>query len=482
MNIGTPHINRTILTIALLFFGVKLILLPFAQTVDADAVSRIFLSHDWKNNPHWIATSVWAPFHFYLNGAALMIWDNVIYTPKLVNIIFSVGTLFPFYFFTKREFNAQGAIIATIFFGLCPILFRNSFMGLSETPYLFFLVVSLNLISKAIHENSTKTIILAGLALTVSAGFRYEAWFLLLLLSFLLLFIDWKKAFIFGAVAMIFPVIWMYSEWHATGLFPFSLEGSTGIKMSKGMNVAANNVHLDLESILRRIWFFPFSWLIAVGIPVVYLLIKPLFVDIFKKSTVSLHRLWALLFVITLLFFIYNALQGALLIQHRFIGTLVVFSLPFIAVYFEINRKRRIRKALIFGAVTVGMSLIYNTSGIAPIPRLKDQHKATFIRELNLKLQPNDKLVIDFIGWDYSYYYLLKANLNRSNILIVEDPNVAALPTDRIEKILSENGNVYILENKTSDFKQYLKTKNNLQIVTLKGQPEEYNIYKSTQQ
>lgn len=478
----TENFNKTIISIAILFFAVKLVVLPFSQTVDADAVSRIFISQDWKNNPHWIATSVWGPFHFYLNGFFLMIWDNVIYTPKLVNILFSVLTLFPFFFFTKREFNPKGAVIATIFFGLCPILFRNSFMGLSETPYLFFLVLSLNLVSKAIRENNTKAIVLAGLAITLSAGFRYEAWFLLLLISFLLLFVDWKKAFLFGIVAMIFPVIWIYSEWQATGLFPFSLEGSSGLKMSKGMNVAANNAHLDLESILRRIWFFPFSWLIAVGIPVAYLLIKPLFVDIFKKSTEKLHRVWALLFVITLLFFIYNALQGALLIQHRFIGTLVVFSLPFIAVYFDENRKNRIRKAIIFGTLTVGLSLIYNTSGIAPIPRLKDQQKAKFIIEINTKLKPNDIFIIDFIGWDYSYYYLLRANLNRSNILIVEDPNVAALPTDRIEKILSEKGNVYILENKTSDFKQYLKTKNNLQIVTLKDQPEEYNIYKSTQQ
>lgn len=476
------NFNKTIISIAIIFFVVKLIALPFSQTVDADAVSRIFISQDWKNNPHWIATSVWAPFHFYLNGFFLMIWDNVIYMPKLVNILFSVLTLFPFFLFTKREFNPKGAVIATIFFGLCPILFRNSFMGLSETPYLFFLVLSLNLISKALREDSTKSIVLAGLTITLAAGFRYEAWFILLLISFLLLFVDWKKAVIFGAVALIFPLIWIYSEWQATGLFPFSLEGSSGLKMSKGMNVAANNTHLDLESILRRIWFFPFSWLIAVGIPVVYLLIKPLFVDIFKKSTEKLHRVWSLLFVITLLFFIYNALQGALLIQHRFIGTLVVFSLPFIAAYFHENRKNRIRKAIIFGTLTVGLSLIYNTNGITPIPRLKDQQKANFITEINEKLRPNDKLIIDFVGWDYTYYYLLRTNLKRSNILIVEDPNVAALPTDLFEKIFSEKGNVYILENKTSDLKQYVQTKNNLQLVTLKNQPEEYNIYTSTQQ
>lgn len=477
----TQNFNKTIISIAVLFLVIKLIILPFSQTVDADAVSRTFLSQDWKNNPHWIATSVWAPFHFYLNGFFLMIWDNVIYTPKLVNIVFSVLTLFPFFFFAKREFNPKGAIVATIFFGFCPILFRNSFMGLSETPYLFFLVLSLNLISKALRENNFKMIVLAGISITIAAGFRYEAWFILLLISFLLLFIDWKKAFIFGSFAMIFPVIWIYSEWQATGLLPFSIEG-TGLKMSKGMNVAANNAHLDLESILRRIWFFPFSWLIAVGIPVAYLLIKPLFVNVFKKSTDKLHRLWTLLFVITLVFFIYNSIQGALLIQHRFIGTLVVFSLPFIAVYFDENRKNFLRRAIIFGTLTVGLSFVYNTSGITPVPRLKDQQKAKFIDNINNVLQPNDRLIIDFIGWDYSYYYLLRTNLKRSNILIVEDPNVAELPVEQIENILSGHENVYIIENKNSELNKLLNTKEDLTKITIENQPEEYNIYKSTQQ
>jgi hypothetical protein len=407
-----------------------------------------------------------------------MIWDNIVYTPKLVNILFSVLTLFPFFFFTKREFNAQGAIIATIFFGICPILFRNSFMGLSETPYLFLLVLSLNLISKALRENCTKSIVLAGLAITLASGFRYEAWFILLLISFILLFVDWKKALIFGAFAMIFPIVWIYSEWHATGLFPFSIEGNAGLKMSKGMNVAANNAHLDVESLLRRIWFFPFSWLIAVGIPVAYLLIKPLFVDIFKKSTEKLHKIWALLFVLTLVFFIYNSIQGALLIQHRFIGTLVVFSLPFIAVYFDENHKNGIRKAVIFGALTVGLSFVYNTSGITPIPRLKDQQKAKFINEVNTVLKPNDVLIIDFVGWDYSYYYALRTDLKRSNIILVEDAALSTPPIELIDKILAENKTVYILSNKESNLINSLQGKN-IELISMKNQPNDFNFYQS---
>ncbi|MDG1475987.1 MAG: hypothetical protein P8Q14_02470, partial [Vicingaceae bacterium] len=87
---------------------VKIILLPYSQTINADAVSRIFASQKWMENPEWTTSSVWAPFHFYIHGAGLMLWNNTIYTPKLVTIIFSTATLLPFYFLTKREFNQSG--------------------------------------------------------------------------------------------------------------------------------------------------------------------------------------------------------------------------------------------------------------------------------------------------------------------------------------------------------------------------------------
>ena len=108
---------------------VKLILLPFSQTINADAVSRIFAAQNWMENPTWTTSSIWAPFHFYIHGFGLMLWNNTIYTPKLITIFSSVFTLVPFYFLTKREFNKTGAFIATIFLAISPILFHNSLLS-----------------------------------------------------------------------------------------------------------------------------------------------------------------------------------------------------------------------------------------------------------------------------------------------------------------------------------------------------------------
>ena len=100
-------LNIFLLVAAVFIF--KLILLPFSETTDADAVTRIFLSIKWLDNPHWIMTDVWAPFHYYLNAFSLSIWDNRVIMPKLVQVTISCLTLLPFYFFVKREFNEKGA-------------------------------------------------------------------------------------------------------------------------------------------------------------------------------------------------------------------------------------------------------------------------------------------------------------------------------------------------------------------------------------
>ena len=74
--------QKQVYLLCILLLITKLCLLPFAQTVHPDAVSRVFGAIEWMNDPHWIKSATWCPFHFYLNGIALSIWNNPIYTPK----------------------------------------------------------------------------------------------------------------------------------------------------------------------------------------------------------------------------------------------------------------------------------------------------------------------------------------------------------------------------------------------------------------
>ncbi len=424
---------------------VKLILLPFSQTINADAVSRIFASLKWMENPSWTTSSIWAPFHFYIHGSGLMIWNNLIYTPKIITILFSVATLIPFYFLTKREFNKSGALIATIFLAISPILFHNSFLALSETPYLFFLTASINLLSKGIKENSIPIVLMAGLTLSIASGIRYEAWVMTAILSLVLLLAkQWKHLIIFNLTAALFPLYWLASNWLETGDPLFSIQGT----YHWNHEIMGINEGLDFEAYLKRIWFFPFSWVIAIGIPTGYLVLKPIFKSYTKKGRNLQLVLLSLPFFIMFLFYIYNTLKGSLLLQHRYIGTLVILSLPFIAIYFNERSSKKITQVWLFSLLTIGLSFIYNTTHVRPLPRLGEQSSTDVIDQIKNHTDENSSLIIDFIGWDKSYFIALQSKISPKDMVIVEGAKNSAIPMESIVLKLNEYPNGLILFNK----------------------------------
>jgi 4-amino-4-deoxy-L-arabinose transferase-like glycosyltransferase len=448
LNSSKNNINPTIYWIVSISLLVKLVLLPFSQTVNADAISRVFASISWMEDPGWISKSIWAPFHFYIHGVGLMIWNNPIYMPKIITIIFSVLTLFPFYFFTKREFNNYGALVATFFLALSPVLFRNSFMPLSETPYLFFLALTINLFSKSIKENSTKYILLAGITITFAAGIRYEAWVIIPILSLLIFLLKkWKFIFLFNITALLFPLYWLLSNWIETGDPLYSIQGT----YNWSLNVMDRNENMDFESYLRRLWFFPFSWIIAIGIPACYIILGIVIKKIKDKSKKDRFIFFSIPFVIMFFFYEYNSFKGVLLTQHRYIGTLVILSLPFISIHFNEINSKKIKQSLVFGLTTILLSFVYNTSGVIPLPRLGDQTNVIISQVIKENSTNESCLILDFIGWDNTYYISLHSGLKQKNIVITEGAKNSKLPLQDIKNKLEEYEKGIILLKKESE-------------------------------
>lgn len=446
--------NKQILfRIVVLTILVKLILLPFSQVVDADAVSRIYLSLEWLNHPRWITTDIWGPFHYYLNGIFLSLWNNPVYTPAVVNILFSSLTLIPFYHFTRREFNNNGALIATIFLAISPILFRNSFLALSETPYLFFLVLTMNLLSKGLRGNLAFNIFLAGFALTIAAGFRYEAWLMIFIFTLvLLLFSKRKYIILFVCTALVFPTAWMISNYAETGDAFYSIQGN----YHWTLEMLGNNDKIDFESYLRRIWYFPLSWMIALGPLTAFIVITNIFKTFRQYPETKSYIIWSIPFWIMFFVFEYNAFKGVLLLQHRFIGTLVVLSLPFGASYFEALTPRKIKTAILFCFITVALTFVYNTSGVKPLPRLQDQSGEVIAKLVKHNVEAKSCLILDFIGWENTYYIALKSGLPKQNIIITGGAKNSGIPVTETENMIKTYKNGIVLLKKDSPLYHHL--------------------------
>jgi 4-amino-4-deoxy-L-arabinose transferase-like glycosyltransferase len=432
--------DKKILWLAAGVILLKLLLLPFAQTVDADAVTRTFLSEDWLNNPAWITNSDWGPFHFYLTGAMLAMWNNPIYAPIVLNIILSAFTLLPFYYFVKREFNSTGAFVASFFLAISPIIFRNSLMNMSETPYLLFITLTLNFLSKGFKENRVSNFILAGLFITIAAGFRFEAWFFILLMSIIIFIKNEKINFVlFFIIALLYPATdivthFVQDHYSVTGFFsgyPWNFKG----------NLAPPN----FQDYLRRIWFIPFCWFISVG-PIAFIILRELFR--LRKRNDGLF--WcAILFWAFLLLTEIFALRGALVLHERFAATITLLSLPFIAPYYKELTAKKNRIAIVFAALTLGLTFAYNMSNITPLPRLADQNGEKVAKLIGTKLTPESAIILDFWDWENTYYIALQSKLPTHSIFIRYGDNKDTIASGEINAVIKKHqqGIVILVKN-----------------------------------
>lgn len=427
--------DKKICWVALFVLIIKLGLLPFAQNTDSDAASRTWLGMLWLQHPIWITHSVWGPFHFYITGVALAIWDNPIYAPVVLNIILSVLMLFPFYFFVKREFNSDGAFPATCLLAVSPVIFRNSMMNMSEPPYLFLLALTLNFLSRGFHRNRKSDFMLAGMFATIGAGIRFEFWLFILIFALIVFFKSGKtNALFFSVTGFLYPLIVVVSNFMPEN---YSMKGFfNSYPWSLHVNQAPQFVDY-----LRRIWFYPLCLLVSLG-PFSFIAARELIKTRIKHPSV----LWcAIVFLIFLLITEGNAFLGTILLHERFVSTVALLSMPFAAPWFKEPTITKKRIAVLFCSLTVGLSYIYNISNITPLPRLADQTGDKVSKLVNSSLVPGSGLIVDFWEWENTYYIALQTKLGLNDLFVQEGNMLDTLRQRSINSVIDRHKQGVIL-------------------------------------
>ena len=474
--------------ICLIGLLLRLVAWPFAQVVDADAVTRIFIAEKWIDDPHLISEGIWPPLHHYFNAFAIWISGEHLNGPILMHILFAVFTAIPIYYFTKREFGEKGAWLAALVYLLCPVVFRNSFHTLSGIPYAFFMACSMNYLSKSLREASVKYAVLAGFFITIAAGFRYEAWILIAVFTGITVYYrKWKLLGVFWCVAMIFPTFWMIGNYIAHEDIFFGVSGINKWKIES----------VSLVNKIQRIIFFPFSWFFLFSPFLVALLIYSMVKRWRKKQLLISRMVWSVPFFVMFLLFIYNASKGTLLTQHRFTTTLILFSTPFVPIIFanvKWNSSKKIFTALIFigllplsyvwmkypyekmfgSNTSLGMAVratrILSFRTINAIPELKDQNYVDIKNDIVRNIDESSGLLLDFTTWESSYYLAMNSKLHPNQIFIVDGSYYGGIYLTRVKEIVNEHPNGIIMLKCKSKFEKSYKIKGNILSFNVNGE------------
>lgn len=382
---------------------VKLLLWPWAEITDADAVSRIIYAYDLAAGWHFVSDTIWPPAHFYFLALGAEIAENPHVLSIGMHIMVSWGGFFTMYAWLKQWNASQQALFTSIIFSLSPLVLRLGNSPMAESFLIALLPAVFYYLSK---KNWTSYDVLkAGLIMTATCAFRYEAWLIGLLIGiWLLLEKRFKDFLFFGAATSLFPIFWMLVQWQTTGDFLYGIHGNdVWTHQYMGMKFES-----DPEILARRFLFFPFSWFISIGPVAVYLWWK-------AKGTFSgSERHLAIVAGAYLLIEIYQSVVGNLMSHHRLTVVLLILSMPFLA-----RIHWNLQKVALSVCLTIGLSLLYPMEGIGPIPRMKYREVVAMNEEMRNNNDRGDKVVIDFIGWDNTYYTLLAQF--RHNSVVMSD-------------------------------------------------------------
>ena len=95
---------------------------------------------------------------------------------KICSVIFSTLTLIPMYFFIKRFFKPNLAIIGCTFFVFSPYIIENSILGVTDSFFIFLIVSFFSLF----FSNQKRNVVFSFFILGLSSIVRYESLLLII--------------------------------------------------------------------------------------------------------------------------------------------------------------------------------------------------------------------------------------------------------------------------------------------------------------
>jgi hypothetical protein len=104
----------------------------------------------------------------------------------------------------------------------------------------------------------------------------------------------------------------------------------------------------------------------------------------------------------------------------------------------------------LFGLITIALSMLYTIGGVKPLPRLKDQRIVQFSRNLAPLLSPDDLLVVDFAGWENTFFLGLQSGKGRDQLILLEGSSPEAIPQQRIREMIEDRRHIVFLINNGS--------------------------------
>jgi 4-amino-4-deoxy-L-arabinose transferase-like glycosyltransferase len=144
------------------------------------------LDNNGKQSDYYL---VGTPFYSYISGLGYILFKPNTWFPRLVSIIFSLGTIFFLYHLVLLFYEKQIAILTAVLFTLSPMSIAISRSIQPDAMMVFFMVLSIYAFTRYIRQMTLGFLIIASMAMIVSIGMKILSVYFVLPMLYLL----WTK-------------------------------------------------------------------------------------------------------------------------------------------------------------------------------------------------------------------------------------------------------------------------------------------------
>lgn len=206
------------------------------EALSADDFGRVIVAALWVRDPQPIWHGVWLPLHTYLVGSLIWLTGELLWTPRLLNMLLGVLSLVLIYHLAHQLF--QRKLIALLSVSL--LLINPGFIWLALTPltelqYTTLILGSLVGLCSYVQTGRSGPLYLGTACLALASTLRFEAWVLIALLGGALAGAALLRArarqpplvlaqLIALMVLAVFPLSWMLGNYVITGDALYFLE------------------------------------------------------------------------------------------------------------------------------------------------------------------------------------------------------------------------------------------------------------------
>lgn len=193
---GTRDANRkALLWLVATSFLVRCAFYTLAKNYDGDPFVRSFGALQWSKSPYYVwhadsVTWVFGPLPFYLNGIALMIWNNVLQAPRLVSLLLGSLAIIPFFKLIATRLSTRETVYASIIFCFYTLQVRFSAVTASDSVNSFFVLWTVYFFFEYNRNQRLSLLLVSAITMNLALMVRYDNLPIILLLASLLFITD----------------------------------------------------------------------------------------------------------------------------------------------------------------------------------------------------------------------------------------------------------------------------------------------------